>query len=301
MLSVKLLGKVLRNPIIIPSGILGTTYGLIKRLSLYGPGAITIKSISLEPREGHDNPTVIPLSNGLLNAVGYSNMGLINALEEFKDLSGVQCPVIASIIGQSLDEFSALACSMSKLDFMAIEVPLSCPHTPGYGLMGNQASEQVVYAITKEVVSCGSKPVIIKLPFTPNVVELAIAAERGGASAVSLVNTIGPSMVIDIDSGKPLLGFKYGGLSGPFLRPVTVGTVYRVFEKISIPIIGIGGISNSNDIVEVMMAGAKAVGIGTSLYLKGLDSLLHTLTTLHAYANDKGIKISDICGVAHVR
>src|SRR3990172_982343 len=141
-LSINLCGIQLKNPTILASGILGTSKALLRRVARCGAGAVTIKSISEQPRDGHPNPTILTFDAGMINAVGYSNPGLEEALREFSDLSDVPAPVIASVIGTNAEEFCRVAERIGVLPFVAIELPLSCPHTPGYGTMAGQSTPQ---------------------------------------------------------------------------------------------------------------------------------------------------------------
>lgn len=302
-LSVEIFGCTLKNPTILASGILGTTRDLLKTASEHGAGAVTTKSISEEPREGHPNPTVLAFGPGLINAVGYSNPGINKAALEFTDLYKVGCPVIGSLIGTCVEEFSRVASRMDDLEFAALEVPLSCPHTPGYGKLGNQDNPEEVFQIVSAICSSSSKPLFVKLPpaaSSSNLIELAMAAKDAGAYGITAVNTIGPGMLIDIDSGRPYLGFRIGGISGPALKPLAIASVYQLFEAIDMPIIGTGGISSGRDAVEMIMAGATAVGIGTAILLRGLSAFQDIADEMAQILMARGVKsVSEIRGLAH--
>ena len=278
-LSVELFDTWLKNPLILASGVLGTSHNLIKRVAETGIGAATIKSISIEPKAGHLNPTVADLGGGnFLNAMGYPNMGLKAAMEEFKDLSDIPCPVIGSIIGECPEEFGELAAEFDKLPFLAIEVPLSCPHTPKVGLMGGHTNPLVVEEIIAQVATHTSKPVLLKLPAVGGLnavvdgeLSMVQAAMLSGVWGFTATNTAGPATVIDIHARKPTLGFRQGGLSGPALKPLAMATVFQLYQTIpqDRPIIGTGGVCCGKDVIEYTMAGATAVGIGSILH-KGL-------------------------------
>lgn len=299
-LSVKLFDYKLKNPIVLSSGILGTSYALLKRIANAGIGAITIKSISIEPRRGHPNPTIVYYEGGgFINAMGYPNMGLEAAMKEFEDLSGISCPVIGSIIGETPEEFAELAAEFDKLDFMAIEVPLSCPHTPRVGLMGGQMDPLKVEEIITKVVQNTSKPVLLKLPATGSATMIKPAL-NSGVRGFTATNTVGQAMYINIHAKKPQLGFKYGGLSGPPLKPLAMATVYKLYECIpkDVPIIGTGGVSRGNDIIEYVMAGATAVGVG-SIVSKGLPIFKEILQEVKNTMVQLGeTRLSDLKGVA---
>ncbi|MDC0358773.1 dihydroorotate dehydrogenase, partial [Oligoflexia bacterium] len=271
-LSVDLCGLELSNPTVLASGIIGISKASVSLAAKGGAGAATIKSISVEARSGHPAPIILTYPGGMLNSVGYSNPGIDNIGDEFSDLKDVSIPVIGSITGRDENDYEVLAEKSEALDFAALEVVLSCPHTPGYGTMAGLSTPELTEKITKLVKAKFSKPVFVKL--SPNVmglVELAKAAEAGGADAITAVNTAGPGMIIDIQSRKPILGGKIGGLSGDGLRPIAVRCVYEIYEAVKIPIIGTGGVITGEHAIEMIMAGATAIGIGTAVYNRGVD------------------------------
>ncbi len=302
-LSIELFGCSLKNPTILASGILGTTRELLRTACQNGAGAVTIKSISEEPREGHPNPTVLAFGPGLINAVGYSNPGIDNAAKEFTDLEDVGGPVIGSLIGTCIEEFDRVSAKMDALGFAALEVPLSCPHTPGYGKMGNQDNPEDVFQIVSTICSNTSKPLFVKLPpvaSAGNLIEMALAAKDAGAYGITASNTIGPGMLIDIESGKPYLGFQIGGISGPALKPLAVATVYQLFEAVDLPIIGTGGVSSGRDAIEMIMAGATAVGIGTAVLSRGMSAFQEIADEMATILSERGVtSILELRGLAH--
>ena len=300
-LETKLCGIKLKNPTVLASGILGTSKSLLARVIESGAGAVTIKSISFEAREGHKNPTVITFEGGMMNAVGYSNFGVAGALKEFVNLNELEAPIFASVIGTEAEDFVKVVEGLKGLDFAAIEIPLSCPHTPGFGTLAGQDTPEKTFEITKAVVKKTKKPVFIKLsPNTKNIGEVAKAAERAGASAITAVNTMGPGMVINIEAKKPVLDFKVGGVSGPALKPVAVRCVYDVYESVKIPIIGAGGVLTGKDAVEMMMAGATAVGIGSGIYYRGIDIFREVCSEISEWVEKNGYKnLKELVGVAH--
>ncbi|MBW1828590.1 MAG: dihydroorotate dehydrogenase [Deltaproteobacteria bacterium] len=302
-LSIELFGCKLKNPTVLASGILGTTRDLLKTACQNGAGAVTIKSISEEPREGHANPTVLAFGPGLINAVGYSNPGIDNAAREFTDLQDVGGPVIGSLIGTCVEEFAHVSSRMDEMGFAALEVPLSCPHTPGYGKLGNQDNPEDVFQIVKTICSNTTKPLFVKLPpaaSAGNLVEMALAAKDAGAYGITAANTIGPGMVIDIESGKPYLGFQIGGISGPALKPLAIATVYQLFEAVDLPIIGTGGVSSGRDAIEMIMAGATAVGIGTAVLSRGMSAFQDITDEMEKILVERGVtSLSEIRGLAH--
>jgi len=300
-LSTTIGGIKLANPLVLASGILGTTRALLRRVALAGAGAVTIKSISLEPRDGHPNPTVITFEAGMMNAVGYSNPGLEVALKEFADLSDVPAPVIASVIGRTPDEFKAVAERMAALPFAAIELPLSCPHTPGYGTLAGQGSPEATEAITRAVRGVTEKPIFVKV--SPNIQalgEACRAAESAGADAITAVNTLGPGMAINIEARRPVLAFGMGGVSGPALRPVALRCVYDIYRAVKIPIIGTGGVSTGRHAIEMLMAGATAVGLGTAVYIDGPEAFGRIASEIEDWMSRHDVScVRDLIGVVH--
>ena len=300
-LSIKLCNIRLNNPTILASGILGTTKALLKRVAENSAGAVTIKSISVEPREGHKNPTVITFEAGMLNAVGYSNPGVEAAAREFTDLQDVGVPVIASVIGTQKEDFVRVVEGISGLEFSAIEIPLSCPHTPGFGLLAGQGTPQATFEITSAVRRATSLPIFVKL--SPNITEIcniAKAAEDAGANAITAVNSMGPGMIINIEAQKPILSFKVGGVTGDALRPIAVRCVYDLYKAIKIPIIGVGGISTGRHAIEMIMAGASVVGIGTGVYYRGVDVFRKVCEEMTQWMQENGFSnINSIVGGSH--
>lgn len=300
-LSVNLCNIKLANPTVLASGILGTTKALLKRVVESGAGAVTIKSISIEPREGHKNPTVITFEAGMLNAVGYSNPGVNAAAREFSNLQDISAPVIASVIGTQKEDFARVVEGLSGSKFSAIEIPLSCPHTPGFGLLAGQGTPEATYAITSEVRKITRLPIFVKLsPNIPEICTIAKAAEDAGADAITAVNSMGPGMIINIEARKPILSFMVGGITGDALRPIAVRCVYDLYKAIKIPIIGVGGISTGRHAIEMMMAGASAVGIGTGVYYRGIEVFKKVCEEMTQWMQENGFdNINKIVGVAH--
>jgi dihydroorotate dehydrogenase (NAD+) catalytic subunit len=195
MLEREFLGSQYKNPLILASGILGMSKEILKRVALNGAGGLTIKSISWEPREGHHNPTILGWEHGMINAVGYSNPGWEEAKKEFSDLSDIPAPVIGSCVANDAEGFGKMVKAFDSLEFAAIELPLSCPHTPGFGLLAGQGTPEATTEITKAARKATKKPLIVKIsPSVPNLGEVAKAAEKAGANAINMGNTLGPGM-----------------------------------------------------------------------------------------------------------
>jgi len=302
MIEVELFGKRLKNPTILASGILSTTLKSLERVGEEGAAALTTKSLTLEPRKGHSGPNIIETDCGLLNAMGYPNPGIKEGLDEFSGWKRDE-PLIISIAGKDEKEFSKLADAVekSKVNCSAIEVVISCPHTPGYGLMAGQSDPGTVGKITETIKKKTKTPLIIKLsPSTPGEVAAAKQAEKAGAAAINMGNTIGPGMKINIERKKPAIGFGCGGLSGPAMKPIALRCVYDIYKSVKIPIIGTGGVTTGEDLVEYVMAGATAVGIGTAVHYRGLSSFRRISSEAKTWLEEHGYNnIKEIRGAAH--
>jgi len=282
-------GVELQNHLLLAAGVLGTTGASLARMLQLGAGGVVTKSIGPYPKEGHSGPCLVALEDGLLNA-----MGLPNPSKEFMDELAplAKKPVVASIFGGNPEEFAEVAGWFSG-KVAAVELNLSCPHAEGYGAaIGSDPA--LVEACTRAVVRAGL-PVWVKL--TPNVTDITTigkAAEKGGASAIVAINTV-KAMRISTGLRRPVLGNRYGGLSGTAVFPVAVRCVYELYEAVKVPIIGCGGVSTADNVVEMMMAGASAVEIGSAVYgdIQVFEKIRAAL-----YAKDGAIP-SEIVGCAH--
>jgi dihydroorotate dehydrogenase (NAD+) catalytic subunit len=300
-LSTKIGKLKLSNPTVLASGILGVTKASLANVARNGAGAVTMKSISIEPRTGHHAPIIITYDGGMLNSVGLSNPGIKEAKREFSGIKDVGIPVIASIIGQDAKDFAYLAEQINDMGFAALEVAVSCPHTPGFGTMGGQSKPETVAEITAAVRKKTNLPLFIKLsPNVEGIAKSAKAAEDAGADGITAVNTLGPGMAIDVRTAKPVLGGVVGGISGPALKPVAVRCVYDIYKSVNIPIIGTGGIMNGNDAAEMILAGASAVGIGSAVYYRGVDVFKKVCEELDSVMKECGYRnIESMRGKAH--
>ena len=300
-MSIKLCGMAMKNPLILASGILGVTKASLSNVARNGAGAVTIKSVSREPRKGHSSPIVLTDGDVMLNAVGYSNPGLTEAKKEFTGLEDLGVPVIASIIGKDAAEFAHMARNFLPGGFAAVEIPLSCPHTPGYGILGGQGTPEATRDITRAVKKATRLPVMVKLsPSLQGLGDVAKAAEKAGADAINMGNTAGPGMLINIEAKTPVLDFRFGGMSGPAIRPLAVRCVYDIYEAVKIPIIGTGGVTTGSDAVEMLMAGASAVGVGSAVHYRGVEAFNKISGEINEFMLRNGYsKISGLVGVAH--
>jgi dihydroorotate dehydrogenase (NAD+) catalytic subunit len=294
MLSLALTGLNLKNPHMLAAGIMGTTGDSLKRIALAGAGAVVTKSIGTEPRSGHSNPSMVEVDCGYLNAMGLPNPSYKNFQDEIDRAREGGVPVIASIFGGCSPDFSEIA---KSLDADAFELNVSCPHAHGYGAeIGTDPA--LVEDITHAVKIAVNVPLWVKL--TPNVTDIksiGLAAQHGGADAVVAINTV-RGMAIDIESGYPILGNKFGGLSGRAIKPVAVKCVYDLYEVLDIPVIGVGGIFDWKDAVEFIMAGAKAVQIGSAVG-NNINIFNDISSCMEAFLEEKEWKLDDIYGMAH--
>ncbi len=287
-LSVSLCGLRLDNPIIPASGTFGFGGEFV---DFYDPnllGSFVCKGTTKDPRYGNDLPRIAETPSGMLNAVGLQNPGLAAVLAEELPRLGAffHKPVIANISGFSVDEYIACAAAMDAQPQVGIiEVNISCPNVKHGGMsFGTDAASAA--EITREVKGVTSKPVFIKLsPNVTDIVSIASACEKAGADGLSLINTV-LGMRIDIKTRKPILANTYGGLSGPAIFPIALRMVHQVAQSVSVPVMGMGGVSTAEDVVEMLLAGATAVQIGAAnlvdpycckTILEALPALLESL------------------------
>jgi len=297
-ISVEIAGMRLKNPFIFASGVFGKEYSELYALSAWG--AVTTKSLTYHPRDGNPSPRIAETPCGLLNSIGLANPGVMRFIkEELPFLNTLSTRKVISIAGETEDEFAKIMDALSPYEgsFDAYELNVSCPNVSRGG-MAFGTSAALTRSLVARVRLCTDKPLIVKL--TPNVtdiVEVAQSACDAGADAISLINTI-VGMVIDIEHRKPLLGNKFGGLSGPAVKPVAVACVYKVASAVSVPVIGGGGISSWRDVVEFLMAGADAVFVGSAVFAN--PTVINDLTDGLSSFIDRGefSSIRDIIGVA---
>ena len=275
----------------------------MRRVVEFGAGAVTSKSFNKDWRKGHKNPSIVPFEHGMLNAVGLSNPGLDEMIKEimlFKEQCDV--PILASIFGRTIDEFMEVTQRAIEAEPDMIEVNVSCPnvHSEFGQPFGDSCPDTAkVTQIVKK--NAGIIPVSIKLgPHGPGIGILAKVCEENGADAITAINTVGPGMLIDIDVQKPVLSNLTGGVSGPAILPVAVKSVYEVFKNVKIPIIGTGGVTKPSDAIQMILAGATAIGVGTAVYYEGIEVFRKLNEGIEKYLVEKGYKsIEEIRGAAH--
>ena len=298
-MAVELAGIKLPNPTILASGILGVSSEIMVRAARAGAGAVVTKSFNRKGREGYRNPSFIEVPGGFLNALGIPNPGMEEMRGEVNAVSKAGVPVIASVFGFDAGEFADAAAVGEEAGAVAIELNVSCPHVKEVGVEIGQRP-MMVAEVTKAVKDRVRVPVIVKL--TPNVTsiqEVARAAERSGADAITAVNTA-LGMAIDVDAASPILGGMVGGLSGPALHSIAVRAVYQVSEAVKVPVIGVGGITDWKGAVEMMMAGASAVQVGTAVMYRGVEVFREITSGISKFLAENGYKsVRDIVGIAH--
>ena len=255
----------LRNPVLTASGTFGYGREFASLVALERLGGIIVKGISLEPRPGNPPPRIIETACGMLNSIGLENVGVrVFLSDKLPWLRQFDCPVIVNILGDQVEEYSRLAEQLSSADgIAALEVNISCPNVKQGGVAFG-TDPAMAAAVTRAVRQATDLPVIIKL--SPNVTDItavARAVEQAGADAVSLINTL-LGMAIDPRTRRPRLGNLVGGLSGPAIKPVALRMVWQVARAVSIPVIGVGGITTADDALEFLIAGATAVQVGTA-------------------------------------
>lgn len=290
----------LRNPFLLASGIWGESGESLAGAWGAGAGGVITKSIGTSARAGFPNPTVEQYGKwGMLNAMGLPNPGIDEYPREIEVALRAGATVIGSIFGGAAEEFATLARRMAATGVAALELNLSCPHAEGYGTeVGSDPSD--VEEIVRAVVEVVRIPVIAKItPNTSDPAALAAAAERGGAAAVSAINTV-RGLAIDVRLRRPVLAHGLGGLSGPAIKPVGLACVWQIYERVRIPIIGVGGISTGQDALEYLMAGARAVEVGTAVTQGGIRVFRRLVRQLSASLDELGIPSAErAVGAAH--
>jgi dihydroorotate dehydrogenase (NAD+) catalytic subunit len=295
-LSVILCGVPLRNPLVLASGILGTKGALLQRVAECGAGAVTTKSVGVEPREGYNNPTVLHISPDIvLNAMGLPNPGYNQFTEEIETAKKSGIPVIASVFGSSQEEFALVAGEMEEAGADIVELNVSCPHSlPRFkGLHLGQIPVETK-GVVKRVKQTITIPVLVKLsPNVTSIVKVARACIEGGADGLSLINTL-QALEIDPMTEKPVLGNMLGGQSGPSIRCIAqrkvadVLTAMRRGELEEVPVVGVGGIESGEDVARFILLGCQCVQIGSAVLKYGFDTFAKCLNELEEYMEEKG-------------
>ncbi len=298
-LAVNLCGIKLDNPILAASGPFGYGHEYRELGSFKDLGGIIVKGVSLEPWEGNPSPRVTEVSSGMLNAVGLQNPGLKDFLEyHLPSLREAGPRLLVNVVGCTVEEYAGVASGLAGVEGIdGLELNISCPNVKAGGMAFGtdpKATSLVVTAVRRET----NLPLLVKL--SPNVTDIGViarAAEEAGADGISLINTLS-GMLIDTGQKKPLLGNVFGGLSGPAIKPVALKMVWQAAEAVKIPILGMGGIVSADDALQFIMAGARAVAVGTGFFYEpGLPSRI--IAGLIEYMKEEGIyTLSEIEGIA---
>jgi len=298
-LSTEIAGVKLKNPIIAASGVFGYGEEYVRVGEISWFGAVSVKGTTLHPRAGNRPPRTCETPAGMLNSIGLENPGAeVIVREKIPWLKQFGVPIIVNISGDTYDEFSALGSILSGVDGVdALEVNVSCPNVHSGGMAFGMDARSC-YRATRAVRRNWKGPLIVKLtPNAADIVSTARAAVEGGATALSLINTL-VGMVIDLHTRRPVLGNVTGGLSGPAVKPVAVRCVYQVSQAVTVPVIGMGGVTSYRDVLELMMAGAGAVAIGSSLLVDPLAPR-RIVDDLKSYCETEGLRdLSTLVGAA---
>ena len=299
-LAVRCAGIPLRNPFLLASGVWGESGDSLAGAWTAGAGGIITKSIGSVPRPGYPNPTIETYERwGLLNAMGLPNPGIEEYPREIEVARRAGATLIGSVFAGTAEEFARLAARMAATGVAALELNLSCPHAEGFGTEVGGTPEDVE-RIVRAVVAAVKLPVIAKI--TPNTADpagLAVAAERGGAAAVSAINTL-RAMAIDVRLRRPVLSHGLGGLSGSAIKPVGLACVWQIYDKVRIPVIGVGGIMTAEDALEYVMAGARALEVGTAVTFEGVGVFGRLARDLAGLLDELGYaRLEDAVGAAH--
>ena len=272
-LRTQFLWMALANPLVLASGVLGTSASLMERVAREGAGAVTSKSAGPEPRAGHPNPVALAWQGGVLNAIGLTNPGAreeVGVLREAgRRLRAMGVPLFASIFAPRVEDFAETAKTIAEAEPDLIEINISCPNVASEFGTPFSASEESAAEVTRAVRQAVSLPLSVKLaPNVPQIGRIARAVVLEGADAITAINTM-PAMLIDAQAGKPVLSNLTGGLSGPALKPIALRCVWEIARSVSVPIIGTGGVSSGEDAAEMLMAGATLVGVGSAVWQHG--------------------------------
>lgn len=291
------------NPMVLASGYLGVTGASMANCINHGCGAVTSKTLFLEERKGHANPTVMTFPGGIINAVGLSGEGILAAREEFESYRQ-KCPdnpMIISIGGKNINELIEITEIVNEYPVDMIELNFSCPNVDDemgrpFACDPNMTADGV-----KAVKKVAKKPISVKLsPNTPMIGLIAQRAEAEGADAITAINTMGPGMLIDIYMKRPILANKVGGVSGQAIKPIALKCVYDIYKMVKIPIIGTGGIMNGQDAIAMMMAGASLLGIGSAIAFHDMRAFEVILNKIKDFMEEEGFNdISELIGLAH--
>lgn len=286
-LNIEFLGIKMKSPLLTASGTFGYGNDLIDLIDITKIGAIVTKTITLEERLGNPQPRIAEVASGMLNTIGLQNIGIKKFTEtKLDEILKLKVPIIVSVAGACVSDYARTVMELNKFPkISAIELNLSCPNLKKTII---SQDTELFSNIIKSVKNVTKFPIIAKLsPQVQDIATLSLIAQNSGADAVTLTNTF-PAMAIDINTFKPKLSTVKGGMSGPCVKPMALRCVFDAYQKIQIPIIGCGGISNSDDVIEFMLAGASCVSIGTQVLVEP-NVFENTYRGLDKYLKDRKI------------
>ncbi len=296
-LKINIAGVELKNPVMTASGTFAAGREYSEYIDLNRLGAVVVKGIASNPWPGNPPPRIAETYGGMLNSIGLQNLGVDHFIkEDIPFLRGFDTKIIVNIIGKTIQDYCEVAERLQDADIDLVELNISCPNLKEGGVAFGTSPLSVAH-VTREVKKHLKQPLIVKLsPNVADIVEIAKAAESEGADAISMINTL-LGMAIDIHRRRPVLANITGGLSGPGIKPIAVRMVYQCFKAISVPIIGMGGIMNSDDAIEFIMAGATGVAVGTANFINP-RATMDVLEGILDYCEKYNLKdISDIRGI----
>lgn len=295
-MKVKIAGVEFNNPVMTASGTFGSGMEYGEFVDLNKLGAVVTKGVALTPWPGNPTPRVCETNSGMMNAIGLQNPGIDTFIErDLEFLKKYNTKVIVNVCGKSVEEYVGVVERLADTDVDMLEINVSCPNVKEGAIAFGQNAD-MLYNVTKEIKAHAKQPIIMKLsPNVTDIAEMARAAEAAGSDAISLINTL-TAMRIDIYKRKFALANKTGGLSGPAIKPVAVRMVYQASNAVNIPVIGMGGISNYEDAIEFMMAGASAIAVG-AMNFHNPYATEEIVSGMEKFMNEQGITdINDIIG-----
>ena len=299
--SVNLCGVELKNPVMVASGTFGSGEEYSEFVDLNRLGAVVTKGVANIPWPGNPTPRVAEVYGGMLNAVGLQNPGIdVFCNRDIPFLKNYDTKIIVNVCGKSTKDYLEVVERLADEPIDMMEINISCPNVKEGGIAFGQDTK-LVEQITSDIKKIAKQPVIMKLsPNVTDITEMARAAEAGGADCLSLINTL-TGMKIDIDRRTFVLANKTGGMSGPAIHPIAVRMVYQVAQAVNLPLIGMGGIASANDAIEMILAGATAVSVGTANFVDPRTTI-KVVEGIENYMRKYGVKdIKELVGAVHER
>ncbi len=296
-LEVRIGRLVLRNPVMVASGTFGYGEEFSELYDVSRLGAVVTKGISLKPRRGNPMPRIVEVAGGLINSIGLENVGIEVFIEDkLPFLQEKGATVVVNVFGETIEEYVELAKLLDSTEGVhALELNISCPNVKAGGIHFGAAASSAS-DLTEEVRGVTELPLLVKLsPMVNDIAAIAKAVEAAGADAISLINTV-PATAIDVETRRPRLASGSGGLSGPAIKPIALHLVRQAYDAVKIPLVGMGGIMNTADALEFMIAGATAIQVGTANFIRPAVAL-EIIEGLETYAREQSLKrLSKIVG-----